>query len=277
MVGHGGSRGTLAALPVYDAAGVPLVVPNSTSRQLQGAGPWTFVLPPSDSVEGALLARFAVHGLGARRISIFYINDEYGVGLRDGALLELGRLGATVIDRVPLGQFNDLSTMVEASLTRGRPDVIVVAGTPQMTGLIARAATERIPEMRVVAGDGALVMPDLARYAGGAAGSIYCAAFWAPDANNPNDQAYIARFREVTGRAPLPSATMSRDAIMLLAQAVREAGTDRAAIRRWLEQLGEDRPPYAGVTGAISFRPEAAPRIEIVRVDGESLVPVEFR
>jgi branched-chain amino acid transport system substrate-binding protein len=276
VVGHGGSRGTLAALPVYDAAGVPLIVPTATSRLLQGAGPWTFVLPPSDSVEGALLARFAVHGLGAQRVSIFYINDEYGVGLRDGALLELQRLGATVVDRVPLSVQNDLATMVEASFTRGRPDVIVVAGTEQMTGVIARAAAERIPGMRVIAGDGALAMPELARSAGHAAGSIYGAAFWAPDADSARDREFVARFRDATGLAPLPSATMNRDAIMLLVQAIRDVGTDRAAIRRWLEQLGADRPPFSGVTGAITFRREAAPRLRIVRVEGESLVPVEF-
>lgn len=276
VVGHGGSRGTLAAAPVYDAAGIPLIVPTSTSRLLQEAGPWTFLLPPSDSVEGALLARFAVHGLGARRITIFYINDEYGVGLRDGAMLELEKLGATIVDRVPLGPNNELETLIDASFSREHPDVLLVAGTDQATGTIARIAAARIPGMRVVAGDGALAMPGLARSAGPAASSIYGAAFWAAESGSSTDLAYVERFRSATGRAPLPSATMNRDAIMLLVQAVREVGADRARIRTWLERLGTSHPPFEGITGAITFRKEAAPRLRIVRVEGESLAPVDF-
>lgn len=277
VVGHGGSRGTLMAAPVYNAAGIPQVVPTATSRLLQGAGPWTFLLPPSDSVEGALLARFAVEGLAARRISIFYINDEYGVGLRDGALLELERLRATVVDRVPLGIANDLETLVEASFTRGRPDALIVAGTEQLTGAIARSAVRRMPGMRVIAGDGALAMPQLARSAGPAAEAIYGAAFWVPDSASARDAAYSNDFRAATGFAPLPSATMSRDAIMLLVQAIREVGPDRAAIRAWLERLGGAHPAFEGITGSISFRREGAPRLRIVRVEGESLVPVNFQ
>lgn len=277
VVGHGGSRGTLVAAPVYNAAGVPQVVPTSTSRLLQGAGRWTFLLPPSDSVEGALLARFAVEGLQARSISIFYINDEYGVGLRDGAMLELERLGARVIDRVPLGVGNDLETLIEASFTRGRPDALIVAGTEGLTGAIARMAVKRIPSMQVIAGDGALAMPELARSAGPAAEAIYGAAFWAPDSASARDQEYVREFRRVTGTAPLPSAAMNRDAIMLVVQAIREVGPDRKAIRAWLERLGTGHQPFDGVTGAITFRREAAPRLRIVRVEGESLVPVTFQ
>jgi hypothetical protein len=39
------------------------------------------------------------------------------------------------------------------------------------------------------------------------------------------------------------------------AQAVREVGPRRAAIRRYLGELGISRPPYRGVTGPISFAP----------------------
>ncbi len=276
VVGHGGSRGSLAAAPVYNAARIPQIVPTSTSRLLTGIGPWTFVLSPNDSVEGALLARFAVRGLQARRATIFYVNDEYGVGLRDGALLELERLGTQVVDQVPLGLVNDLPTLLDASFLRGHPDVLIVAHRQGVTGTIARLAQERIPGMRVLAGDGALALPLLPDNAGPAADSIYVAAFWYPDSTDARDQAFVESYREATGVTPLASATMSWDAIMLLVQAIREVGADRAAIRRWLERLGVERPAFEGITGAITFRPDAPPRLGIVRLRHGDLVPVPF-
>jgi branched-chain amino acid transport system substrate-binding protein len=277
VVGHGGSRGTLAGAPVYNAARIPQVVPTSTSRLLHDVGPWTFMLAPNDSVEGALLARFAVEELGAKRISMFYLNDEYGVGLRDGALLELERRGLHFVDQVPLGADNDLETLVEASFTRGTPEVLLVAARQAATGEIAHLAAARVPGMRVIAGDGALVMPELAKRAGPSGDSIYIAAFWTPDPASERDRRYVEDYRRVTGLTPQASATMTRDAFMLLIQAIREAGADRRAIRDWLERLGAGHPPFAGVTGAITFRNEAEPRLRIVRLQGESLVSVPFR
>jgi branched-chain amino acid transport system substrate-binding protein len=276
VIGHGGSRGTLAGAPVYNAARIPQIVPTSTSRLLHDVGPWTFVLAPNDSVEGALLARFAVEELGARQISMLYLNDEYGVGLRDGALLELERRGLHFVDQVPLGADNDLETLLDASFTRGIPDVLLVAARQVATGEIARLATARVPGVRLVAGDGALVMPELAKEAGAAGDSIYVAAFWTPDPASERDQGYLAHYRKIAGVTPLASATMTRDAFMLVIQAIREVGPDRRAIRDWLERLGADHPPFEGVTGAITFRDEARPRLRIVRLDGESLVPVHF-
>jgi branched-chain amino acid transport system substrate-binding protein len=276
VVGHGGSRGSLAAAPVYNTARIPQIVPTSTSRLLHDVGPWTFVLAPNDSVEGALLARFAVQALHAQRISMLYLNDEYGVGLRDGALLELEQMGQRLIDQVPLGNVNDLPTLIDASFTRGVPDLLLVAARDEPTGEIARIAAARNPAVRVVAGDGALVMPDLMRSAGPAGDSIYVAAFWTPDSASERDRAYVAQYRAIAGIDPLASSTMTRDALMLVVQAIREVGTDRRAVREWLERLGRGHPPFEGITGAITFRDEARPRLRIVRLQGNSLVPVRF-
>ncbi|HKC40039.1 MAG TPA: ABC transporter substrate-binding protein, partial [Gemmatimonadales bacterium] len=128
VVGHGGSRGSLAAAPIYAAAGIPQIVPTSTSRLLRQAGPWAFRLAPDDSTEGALIGRFAAERLGARRVLLFFTNDEYGVGLRDGVLAELAARDVAVLDKVGVDPSSDVATLFAASLRRGIPDVIVVAG-----------------------------------------------------------------------------------------------------------------------------------------------------
>jgi hypothetical protein len=63
---------------------------------------------------------------------------------------------------------------------------------------------------------------------------------------------------------------MIYDAFMLLGQAVREAGPDRAAIRRWLESLGGSRPAWRGITGPISFHEERRHVIHVIRPAADS-------
>jgi len=46
----------------------------------------------------------------------------------------------------------------------------------------------------------------------------------------------------------------------VLATAVRDVGPDRGAVRTYLRDLGNRRPPYRGVTGDITFRADRPAR-----------------
>src|SRR5688572_15621743 len=62
LVGPSSSRTALAVAPMANRAGIPEIIPSSTSRLLSQTGPWTFRLVPDDSVEG----EFLVHQILAR-------------------------------------------------------------------------------------------------------------------------------------------------------------------------------------------------------------------
>ena len=268
VVGHASSRGSLVAAPVYNEAGVVQLTPYATSRLLRTAGPWTFNLAPDDSVEGAFIGDFTAGRLRARRVTIYFVNDEYGLGLRDGVVAELRHRGVAVIDQVSMDPTSDFPTLVAASLVRGTPDVVVVAGRQAETGRIARLMWARGVRRAVVAGDGAQRVPELGDAAGPAADSVYVVAFWMPDAPDERSRAFSAAYRRVVGREPESADAMSYDALMLMATAVREGGPEPAAVRRYLEELGRSRPPYAGVTGQISFAADAPRRLLMAQLHG---------
>ncbi len=274
IAGHAGSRGSLVAGPIYNERKIPQVVPTGTSRLLQAVGQWTFVLPPDDSTEGAFIARYVVDVLKARQATIFYDNDEYGTGLRDGVRAELSSRGAMVLDVVPIIAGADLETLVLAALKRASPDVVVVAGRQHDTGTTARLVFQMLPGVPVVGGDGSLVLPALRDIAGPAAQILSVVSFWVPTPGDSLSEAFVARWRRVAGVAPTGPQAMFHDAIMLLAQAIREVGPDRAAICRYLETLGVRRPPYRGVTGPVSFGPERVWSLRMVRLTEDGLQPV---
>jgi branched-chain amino acid transport system substrate-binding protein len=268
VVGHSGSRASLAAAPVYNEAGIVQVTPNSTSRLLESAGPWTFNLVPDDSVEGVFIGEFVAERLRALRVTIYYENDEYGTGLRDGVVAALGQRGVEVLDRVPVDLTSDFRTLVAASLKRGVPDVVVVAGRQFEAGTIARLMREHGMRRAVVAGDGALVLPALADIAGPAADSIYLVAYWTQDAPDSLSRAFVARYRRVAGMMPESPDAIVHDALMVVAEAVHEVGSNRAAVRQYLAELGRKRPPFPGVTGPIAFTSGARPRLVMTHLMG---------
>jgi branched-chain amino acid transport system substrate-binding protein len=269
VVGHAGSRGTLAGAPVYNEAGIPHIAPTSTTRLLRRAGRWTFSLAPDDSTEGAFIAEFVVAALGARRVSVFYVNDEYGEGLRDGIRAHLLPRGVTLLNEVSFGPGSDVGLLLDASLGRGRPDVVISAGRWSETAALARHVMARLPDARVVAGDGAMYLPGLAQAAGAAVSALYVVDFWVADPADSASGPFVERFRRVTGAEPLGPQAMSHDALLLLAAAVRDVGAGRDAIRRYLESLGRERAPYPGITGPISFGPGRRTNLVMTRlVDG---------
>ena len=268
VVGHRGSRASLAAAPVYNEAGIVQVTPMSTSRLLRSAGRWTFNLAPDDSVEGAFIGEFVGARLRAGRVTIYYVNDEYGTGLRDGVVVELARRGVAVLDQVPMDLSSDFRTLVAASLKGGVPDVVVVAGRQQETGGIARLLREHGVRRAAVAGDGTLVLPGVADIAGPAADSIYLVAYWTPDAPDSLSRAFVERYRRAAGRMPESSDAIVHDALMVVAEAVHEVGSNRAAVRRYLAELGRERPPFPGVTGPIAFTTGARPRLVTTHLVG---------
>ena len=133
-MGHPGSRDALLGAVVYNSRGVPNVVPNATSSRLAKSGPWTFMLVPDDSVQGEFIANYALDSLNAQRISVLYLGDEYGIGLRDGVRAGLGRRGTRPADETMIPAEECFSTrsgilyesIVRGAMRRTNPDVFVV-------------------------------------------------------------------------------------------------------------------------------------------------------
>src|SRR6267142_767931 len=103
VVGHLTSGTSLAAVRVYGEARRPIAMlsPSASSPDLSGVNPYFFRVCPSDLSHGAQLARFARQTLGARRVGMIYIDDDYGRGLRLSFAAEFRRLGGEIVEEDP--------------------------------------------------------------------------------------------------------------------------------------------------------------------------------
>ena len=267
VVGHPSSRASLLAAPIYGEAGLPFIVPTATTRLLRDAGPWTFQLAPDDEAEGAFIAGFALDSLAARAITIFYlVADPYGIGLRDALTDALRSRGVVPVDAVGILEDSDFERRVAASLRRRTPQAVVIAARTPEAVAIARALRSRLPSVPLLLADG-VADSAFAHAASPRGGPVYGVAWWRADSPDSASRAFVARFERAAGRQPLAQEAMYYDAIMVAAEAVREVGPGRAAIRRYLSELGVTRPPYRGITGPISFTRGRPTNLIMVRLD----------
>src|SRR6266576_2022064 len=83
VIGHLNSTASLAAGRIYGEARRPVVMisPSASSPDLSGVNPYMFRVCPSDLSHGAQLARYARHTLGAKRVGVIFLDDDYGRGL----------------------------------------------------------------------------------------------------------------------------------------------------------------------------------------------------
>lgn len=273
VVGHSGSRGSVAASTVYGRRGIVQVAPISTSRELTQSTPGAYALVPDDSSEGAFIAAYVDTVLRARRVALLYHHDEYGLGIRDGVVAELARRGITPVDErffapegTPSGSLR-VERLLSAAL-RSQPDVIVLGARVAETRDVAAYLRRRRLRIPVVCGDGSLVLPpnpadrDLRDLEG-----MRIVWFWAPDRDSAS-AAFATRFTRRTGYAPGMADAFTYDAVMLVGTAARAGARTPGQFRRFL-----DLTRFRGVAGEYSFsrgRPVDAP-IEMVMVRAGTL------
>lgn len=277
VVGHAGSKSTLYAAPIYEAAGVPVIVPTATSRLLRDAREHLFPLSPPDDVEGAFLADYAIDSLKGARIAMLYVADAFGVGIHEGVRARFAARSAALAGDAALagrechqGQTDAMTSIARSLLQRARPDVVIMALSTAQTVCAVRSLVALDADLHVLAADafdpGELPPGTLTAAERRA---LRYVVTWEPGSDSLSRE-FVRRARELTGRDPTPGQAMTHDAFMLIEQAVREGHTSRAAIRRWLHALGTPgHPPFQGVTGPITFLEPRRTVLRVRRLAGE--------
>lgn len=267
VVGHANSGGMVGAAPLYDH-GLVAVSPSATSPEITGISPWVFRVTTNDSVNGAMLARFAME-LGTKRAAVLYENNVYG---RDLAQAFRAGYKGVLVGVDPIAGDGSKAEPFVSYYARVAPDLIFVAGTEGSGRALLREARRQGFRPQWLSGDGWTgIQSDSA-----AAEGAYIAVPFSVHDPRPEARRFVAAFRARYGEEPDANAAMAYDATRLLVKAVREVGADRGAVRDYLARVrGENG--YPGVTGDIRFAANGDPegtRFVMTQVRRGTLRPV---
>lgn len=253
VIGHLTSGTSLAAGRVYGEARRPVVMisPSASSPDLSGINPYVFRICPTDLSHGAQLARFARQSLGARRVGVIYVADDYGRGLRLSFAAEFRRLGGEVVEEDPaLSTTPSLEPYLSRLRQGGGVDAVMLA-TERGGAELALRDMGRIGVRWVAFGGDALTGIEAA---GSIAEGVRLSTAYLVDRPGVRNERFVEAYgRAYPGERPDHRGAGAYDVVQLLATVFTEVGTDRRAIRDRLARIGTDAPAFEGVTGTIAF------------------------
>ena len=255
VIGHAYSFISIPASVIYEYNGIVMISPAASSPKLtQRNFKNIFRVIPNDNDMGAQLADCA-YKLGYKRMMIYYIKDEYGLGLANAFEKRAEEVGIHIFDRLSYDSttksrafFSDFTKWNE----NYKFDAIFLAARSPVRGAKimseARKAGVNVP---FISGD-ALNSQRLINVGGEAVeGTIVPSNF------NPNDkrkvvQDFIKNFKKKFNKMPDTWAALYYDAAKVLFYAIKKAGsTNPIKVRDTLHNTKN----FEGVTGSITFSP----------------------
>lgn len=257
IVGPAFSGETRAVIPDIANAGLPMISPSATNKELPN-------LVPNNPTFHRVIGDDALQALGVARYlaeverpaSVTYVHDnsDYGKALTEDTEKEASgrniRRAGEILTLDPKAQ--DFSSTVNA-VRAANPAAVFYGGYYAEAGRFRKQLVDAGVRATFVSGDGALdpgfIVSAGAQAAEGA--KIACPCNLAlPDSQGALKTFYDSYRREI-GKDPGLYSPEGYDAAKILIQAIKEGNRDRASILRYIEDI--DR--FEGASKTIEFEP----------------------
>ncbi len=250
ILGEVASSRSLEAAPICQQNQIPMISPASTNPKVTGVGDYVFRVCFIDPFQGTVMANFARKTLKLQNVAVFTdVKSDYSLGLakffKRGFTADGGRIAFEQNYSAGDKDFNAQLTAIKAA----NPDGIFVPGYYTEVGLIVLQARQLGLACPIFGGDG-WESSSLVPIGGKALEGCYFSTHFSPQSTSPVVQNFVKAYEAKYHAAPDAMAALGYDSAMILADAMKSAGsTDGAKVRAALAATKN----FHGVTGDITI------------------------
>ena len=231
ILGEVASSRSLEAAPICQQSKIPMISPASTNPKVTEVGDYIFRICFIDPFQGTVVSKFA-RGKGWKKIAILTdVRQDYSVGLTEFFVKDLLANGGEIVREQKYSTGDRDFKPQLTSIKAARPDAIFVPGYYGEVALIAKQARLLGIKVPLIGGDG-WVGDSLLKVAGKSLDGSYFSAHFSADDEAPKVQEFVAKFKAKHGETPDDMAALGYDSAMILADAIRRAGTTESAALR---------------------------------------------
>lgn len=257
VIGPNLSSSVIAASAINNSAKVLDIAPMATNPYVtveQASGKtkdFNYRTCFIDPFQGTVMAKFATAELGVGNAAILIDNSsDYAKGLAQFFKENFVKEGGAVTAEE---SYLQKDTDFKATLTKIKatnPDFLYVPGYYQEVGLIVKQARELGMNMPIAGGDGwdSAKMPEIAGAA--ALNNTYFSSLYSPEDSSDINKNFVAAYEKAYGQKPDVFAALSYDSALLVAEAIKNAGsTEPAKISEAMAKING----FSGVSGSVTF------------------------
>lgn len=263
VVGDVSSSITVAMVPIAEKKNVFLFSPCAQTPLLTDISPLFARCYPSTAAESIDTAEFVIKHFKDKRLSVCYVNDDYGMLLAGDFKKEIERLGGSVKGYEAFDpQQVDFKGIV-AKVISNNPDVIYLAGNPKSMGAFMRQFATSGYKCQIIS-DLAFLEHDCLDLAGDAAeGAIVPITYYNPeDKSMAGSYEFGQKFQKEFGQLPTIANAIGYDTIVLLVESIRKS-TSKNPID--VASYIRNKKDYNGASGLLNF------------TNGDVRVPIVFK
>ncbi len=247
LLGEVASGRSLEAAPIAQNYKIPMISPSSTNPRVTEMGSYIFRVCFIDPFQGTAMAKFAQKSLHLKKVALLTsVSSPYSVGLAKYFKETFAAIGGeiTIEQKYSEGD-KDFKAQLTAIKAAG-VDGIFVPGYYTEAALISKQARELELTFPVFGGDG-WEAPQLIEIGGKAMEGTYYSTHYSPENSSPAVQNFVKKFRaRFAGETPDAMAALGYDSAMVLADAIKRAGTTEGPKLRSAIAATKG---YDGVTG----------------------------
>ena len=249
LIGEVASGRSLEAAPIAQRSGIPMISPSSTSEKVTEAGDHIFRVCFIDPFQGKVCAKFA-RGLGVTKAAILTdVSKDYSLGLTKSFRTEFTKGGGVITgEQSYSGGDKDFSAQLTA-IKAGNPQVIFLPAYYTEAPLIIRQARQLGITVPFIGGDG-WDSPELVAVGGDSVEGCYFSNHFSNQSTDPKVTSFVTSYRKKYGSDPDAISALGYDALRILADAMKRAGTtDPAKVNAAITTTKD----FPGVTGKITL------------------------
>jgi branched-chain amino acid transport system substrate-binding protein len=268
LLGEVASSRSLEAAPIAQQNKIPMISPASTNPKVTEVGDYIFRVCFIDPFQGTVLAKFAL-SKGWKNVAILTdVKQDYSVGLSQYFKKYFTENGGTVVSEQSYSSGDKDFKAQLTSIAGSNPQAILVAGYYNEAGLIASQARELGLNVPLLGGDG-WDSPSLVEVGGAAIEGNFFSNHFSAEDKSPVIQNFIAKFKAKYNEDPDAMAALGYDSAMILADAIKKAGTTNPLPLRDAIAATKNFPAVTGTITLDAQRNASKPAVILTIKDGK--------
>ncbi len=222
IAGHIFSGATQAAMPIYEAAGIPMMSPSATNPPLTQSGSAVFNRDVfTDAAQGKFAAAYLYNKLNIKKLAIMHDGQAYGQGLAQVVNDQFTGLGGTVVAFQAITPGESDYSAVLADVASKKPEALFYGGYTAEAVVIVNQMKQAGLTGVIFFGDDGTFGQDFLDRTGANGEGAYSTSLIPPasDARTKFDAAYLAAYGQPAGKLS-PYTWTAYDAAAVLVKAI---------------------------------------------------------